>query len=245
MTVNKRKFHFLYLLLLFGSISRSQVIISLIFGEKLNSPRIEFGLDGGISLTQLPGLNNSETLRTFNLGFYFDFQFKNPAWMLNVGEMVVSYMGAEGIPPYSLNNSELDSVFKSGSVTRKLSYFNTTVFLKYKFKSNFFVKLGVQACLMNKAYDIFSESVSEEDDLAYKYKIRDQYKSIDVGPSAGIGYRLMGGNGMNLGLQYYYGMIPILKSTSGPKIYNRCLYINAGIPVGAAKKKAKNNNPAE
>ena len=134
---------------------RSQVIISLIFGEKLNSPRVEFGLDGGLSLSQLQGLNPSKPMRTFNLGFYFDLKFKNPAWMLNIGEMVVSYMGAEGISPYSLNNSNLDSVFKGGEVQRKLSYFNTPIFLKYKFKCNIYVKMGLQACLMNMAYDIF------------------------------------------------------------------------------------------
>lgn len=228
-----------YFFLLWVTALRSQVIISLIFGEKLNSPRIEFGLDGGFTFSQLQGLSNSETMRTFNLGFYFDYKFKNPAWMLNIGEMVVSNMGAEGIAPYPLNDPELDSVFKGGQVSRKLSYFNTTVFLKYKFRSNFFVKLGFQACLMNKAYDIFAKSMNEENDLGYKHKIRDQYKSIDFGPSAGIGYRLMGGNGMNFGLQYYYGVIPIQKNSTGPAIYNRCLYINAGIPVGAAKKKEK------
>ncbi|WP_394774213.1 hypothetical protein [Flavobacterium sp.] len=33
--------------------ARSQVLISLLFGDKLNSPFLEFGLDGGINLSTI------------------------------------------------------------------------------------------------------------------------------------------------------------------------------------------------
>lgn len=68
------------LLLLFMLFSiaqaRSQVLISLIFGDKLNSPFLEFGLEGGINLSDISGLESSGTNPGFNLGFYFDFRSK-------------------------------------------------------------------------------------------------------------------------------------------------------------------------
>ena len=52
--------------------ARSQVLMSLIFGDKLNSPNIEFGLDGGVNFSSISNLD-SDYKRDFNLGFYFDF----------------------------------------------------------------------------------------------------------------------------------------------------------------------------
>jgi hypothetical protein len=41
-------------------------------------------------------------------------------------------------------------------------------------------------------------------DLTYKLKSKDDYHPLDAGLAFGLGFRLMGGNGMNLGIQYYY-----------------------------------------
>jgi hypothetical protein len=51
----------------------------------------------------------------------------------------------------------------------------------------------------------------------------------------------MGGNGMNIGLQYYLGLVDVVIDDASPKQYNRSLYLNVGIPIGKGKaaKKAK------
>jgi hypothetical protein len=224
---------------------KSQVIISLIFGEALNSHRVEFGLGGGLTLSQMPGLKPSSFLNTFNLGFYFDFKFKNMAWMINTGVLVKATSGAESIPVYPLQDQNLNAVFVNGKVTRKLNYFYVPVFLKHQFKSNFFVKAGLQLGLRNKAYDVFSTSIDEDEDLTFMNEIKDQYKYLDAGLSAGIGYRLMGGNGMNLGIQYFEGMMNVMKEGLGTYVRNRAIYFNVGVPIGAAKKKEKNGNASE
>src|SRR6476619_7674549 len=110
-------------LMLAGYRGQSQVIISLIFGDKLNSDKIEFGLDGGLNWTTLHGLPNANSMLGFNLGFYFDFKLKDPNWMVNTGVIVKSPMGAEGLPVYSLDDAGLDSAFSGGTVKRKIRYF--------------------------------------------------------------------------------------------------------------------------
>ena len=50
--------------------AKSQVLISLIFGDKLNSPFLEFGLEGGINFSNISNLESSGTNPGFNLGFY-------------------------------------------------------------------------------------------------------------------------------------------------------------------------------
>ena len=58
-------------LLFLGLQGQSQVLISIIFGDKLNSPNLEFGLEGGVNWSQISGFESGKSLSTFNLGFYF------------------------------------------------------------------------------------------------------------------------------------------------------------------------------
>ena len=89
-----KKLFIILSLVLFVHAGNSQVIISLLLGDKLNTGKIEFGLDGGLTMSDIQGLDQSKILRGFNLGFYFDIKMKNPNWILNTGVLVKSPMGA-------------------------------------------------------------------------------------------------------------------------------------------------------
>jgi hypothetical protein len=219
----------------------TQVLISLIFGKSLNSGKVEFGLDGGLTISDIQGLDGAKAKSGFNLGFYFDIKLKNPAWMINTGVLVKSPMGAKDLPVYSLDNPELDQVFEGGKVTTNLQYFQVPIMMKYLFKNHFYVKAGTQLALINKAFDEFIQTVETDDDLVYKIKRRDNYHPIDAGLAIGAGYRLMGGNGMNIGVQYYLGLIDITVDDQGPSQRNSAFYATVGIPIGkgAAQKKQK------
>jgi hypothetical protein len=214
--------------------ARSQVLISLIFGDKLNSPFLEFGLDGGVNFSTISDLDSSGTNVGFNLGFYFDIRSKkNPAWMINTGVIVKSPMGVHGIPVYSLNDVNLDNTFAGGTVNREIRYFNVPILIKYQFKNRIYLKTGPQFGLLAKAFDEFKQEVNK-DDVVYKKNIRDQIRVIDAGVALGAGYHMNVGNGLNVTLQYYYGLVPVMKG-DGPNVYNRSLYLTAGIPIGKGK----------
>ena len=229
-------------MLLFCFAANSQVLISILLGDKLNSGKVEFGLDGGLDWSNIHGLPGANSLTGFNLGFYFDIKLKNPAWMVNTGVIVKSPLGADDLPVYSLNDPHLDSVFADGSVTRKLRYFNVPVMMKYKFKNNLYVKGGIQLGLRAKAFDEFTNTIQDDEDLKYKLKIKDQFHPLDAGLAFGLGYRLMGGNGMNIGLQYYLGLIDVVIDDASPNQYNRALYLTVGIPIGKGKASKKNKS---
>jgi Outer membrane protein beta-barrel domain len=232
-----RKFTLLFILTFVFHTAQSQVIISLLLGDKLNTGKIEFGLDGGLNLANQSGLEGSDNLRTFNLGFYFDFKLKKEPWMVHTGVIVKSNLGADDLPVYSLKNTNLDSVFLGGDVQRKLSYFNVPVMMKYKFKTHFYAEAGIQLGLLYKAFDNFS-NVYEDNTLTYSKDVSNRYYALDGGLRAGLGYRLFKGNGMNLGVGYYYGLVDVLASPSGNNA-NRSWYFTAGIPIGVAKAKKK------
>ncbi|HEU4861321.1 MAG TPA: hypothetical protein VFT15_15860, partial [Chitinophagaceae bacterium] len=95
----------------------TQVLISILLGDKLNTGKIEFGLDGGANWSTIKNLDGAKSLTGFNLGFYFDFKLKDPSWMLNTGVIVKSNMGADELPVYSLGNPNLDNAFTGGKIT--------------------------------------------------------------------------------------------------------------------------------
>jgi hypothetical protein len=221
--------------------AKSQVLISLIFGDKLNSPFLEFGLEGGINLSDISNLESSGMNPGFNLGFYFDVRSKkNPAWMINTGVIVKSPMGARHIPVYSLDDVNLDNTFEGGTVNREIRYFNVPILIKYQFKNRIYVKTGPQLGLLASAFDEFTNEINKND-VTYKKKIRDEIRVIDAGITLGTGYHMNVGNGLNITIQYYYGLVPVMKG-DGPNVYNRSLYLTAGIPIGkgkAAQKRAE------
>jgi hypothetical protein len=226
------------LFMLAAIMAHSQVLISLVFGDKLNSGKVEFGLDGGANYSTLAGESEGKLDPGFHLGFYFDIKTKS-RWLVHTGVIVNSPMGTRGLTPYSLNNTDLDNAFAGGSVTRNLRYFNEPLMMKFPFKNHWYMEGGIQLGLLYKAYDEFTQDVNKNDDLVHTVDIRDKYHPLDAGLAAGIGYRLMKGNGMNLGVRYYYGVVDIEIDDSGANVYNRSLYLALGIPIGAGKAKEK------
>ena len=224
------------LVALFPYWCRGQVLISLLLGDKLNSGKIEFGLDGGVNFMTLGGLPQAKYTSGFNLGFYFDIKVKETPWMFHTGVIVKSSMGTSGLPAYSLGDPDLDKLFMGGSVERNFRYFNVPVMAKYNFKNHLFVEGGIMLGLLYKAFDHFSADVSGSD-LTYNLDVLDQYHRLDAGAAGGLGYRLMKGLGMNFSLLYYYGLADIAKSASQPSQYNRSLYLTVGIPIGRGKVK--------
>lgn len=215
------------------TVSHGQVIISLLFGDKLNSGQVEFGLDGGVNYSWQTNTPYGKSFPTFNLGFYFDIKTKYPQWLIHTGVIVVGSMGAGGLPVYSLNNPDLDNSFAGGSVDRSLSYFNVPFMAKRKLK-NWYVEAGPNFGLLYGAKDTFQATVGGND-LTYEKDIMNQYRRLDAGVVVGIGYRLMGGNGMNIGVRGYQGFVDVLEVNPGPSVRNQSLYLTVGIPVGAGK----------
>ncbi len=230
----------LALLLMTGvAASYGQVLMSLILGDKLNSGKVEFGLEGGANFPDIRELQDSDAKAFFNMGFYFDIKTKNPNWLFHTGVVVKGNLGAVNLPVYPLGDPNLDSAFANGDVTRKINYFSVPFMMKRKFGKRFYAEAGIMPALRYTAFDFFTADVQNADDLEYSSDTKDDYHRIDFGLAGGIGYRLMGGNGMNLGLRYYYGLVDITIDDSTADQYNSCLYLALGIPIGVAKARAR------
>jgi len=219
--------------------SQSQILITLLFGDKLNSDGLEFGLEGGMNMSTISGLETNKYLNTFNLGFYFDIRIKNQ-WSVYTGVLVKSNLGVEKLTDNDMKRlsakiyTDVNKTNLVGTYHQKLNYFLVPVFLKYKFKNHIYIETGPQFGLMYKSWIEFNTNIDGYDGTLKEYN-RDDINKIEVGAAIGVGYKLLKGKGWTIGLKYYYGFVDVYKNISNTK--NSSLFIKLNIPVGAGKKK--------
>jgi len=227
----------LFVCLLIGFSCNSQVLISLLLGDKLNSDGLEFGLEGGGNFSNISGLDSDKRLSAFNLGFYFDFKIKNQ-WNIYTGVLVKTNLGVDKLTANDLvflditPNAETD-----GTYSQVLKYFIVPALLKYKFKNRIYIEGGPQFALMYKSWVEFNSSVGDKDILTKDYN-KDKINKIDTGVTVGTGFKLKPKNtAMTIGVKYYYGFVNVYKGVSGTN--NSSWFLKANIPIGAGKKKEK------
>ena len=220
--------------------SNSQVLISLLLGDVLNSDKIEFGLDGGVNYANIANLESGKFLPLFNLGFYFDIRLKGNL-MLHTGVLVKSNQGADKLNPYPLDNDSLNMVFSTGHVTRKINNFSVPILLKYRFAERFHLEAGPMLALRTKGYDEFKNTIYEKDDASFKLDIKDNYKRIDAGIMVGAGIKLYKKipKSSQLGIRYYYGLVDPLIDNPGKSQNFSSLYLYFSIPIGVSKAESK------
>ena len=201
-----KRIFILALLLFTFHIGQSQVLISLIFGDKLNSDKIEFGLDVGANYSKMSGFESGHPLPSFNLGFYFDFLIKEQ-WYINTGVLVKSTVGLDFLKQADVIFFDPTTVFAdSGTYSQKISYFHVPMAIKYKFKNNIYIRLGPQVALRYKAAIRFIGELDNKT-IELNTKNRDLFHPLEVSVIAGVGYKIKKGEGMNIGVKYMYGLL--------------------------------------
>ncbi|MEI8047258.1 MAG: porin family protein [Bacteroidota bacterium] len=217
--------------LLIISISlKAQVLISLLFGEALNTPKIEFGLIGGLNRAYLNDISNSEGKNYFNLGFYFHINVKDNSF-ISTGVLVKSSVGATGMPVYSLGDADFDTIYKDGTLTKKISCFYVPVMFQQRFNNRWYIEAGPQFGLRTKAVDIF-ETSTLDGDLTYTKDVKDEYTRLDAGITGGVGYKTQKIlKSMAIGVSYYYGFVNVSK-TPDVTMKNSSLNVYLKLPIG-------------
>lgn len=226
-----KRFVLLIFIAVFSITARSQVIISLLFGDKLNSEKITFGLLVGNGWNYLSDYNTSGSLSKFNLGLYLNFRL-NEKLFLQFDAMAKYNLGAKKLPVYSLGDVALDSLFATGSVERNSKYFALIPTIQYRFFSNFNFEIGTQISMRLKSTDVFSVGRTGGD-LKFEKKITDMSTLFDIGATGGISYQI-GGSGVKIGARYYYGFIDIFSADEGHNA-NTSIQLSGYIPIGRKK----------
>ncbi len=223
------------LLLFIGYSASSQILIALIFGDKLNSEKLEFGLNIGANYGDIQNVAHTSNQRGLNLGMTFNYKFSKN-FHLNPALYFAYPMGARGLEIYQTPDSNLNHLIEKATLNRQLSYFSLPVTLRYRLFGKTFVEVGPQVSLLNKGEDIFKIDIEDGGELTYKVNLRDKYTLFDFGVTGGITHKLRERNGVSLTFRYYYGLIDISKDPNAPNQRNSAFYFSCGIPIGGNAK---------
>ncbi|MGI9530431.1 porin family protein [Lutimonas sp.] len=224
----------LFLFFLFaGYTSQSQVLIALLLGDKLNSGKIEFGLDGGVNYAKISGMDSDDYIRKWNLGFYFDIKMKE-RWYLNTGVLVKSELGLDELTEDDLEFLGATIHDEEGEYSQSISYFLVPALARYKFDNHMYAEIGPQFGLAYKAHIKFYSDI-DGIEINASEENRDMINRFDMGLAAGAGYRLLKGLGWTIGVRYYYGFLDVYKDRSGTK--NSSLFLKLNVPIGLSKEK--------
>ena len=226
-------------LILFSVQAKSQILISLLFGDKLNSEWMEFGLEGGLNWATESGFETKSYAQKWNLGFYFNIRVQEQ-WSVYTGVMVKSNLGVNKLTDNDLNALGVDKLIYNGvaiegDYSHKMSTFLVPILMRYNFKNHMYLAAGPQFGL---AYNSWLEFNSDIDgyDVAVKHYNKDTINKIDAGVTVAAGWRMMKGTGWTIGAKYYYGMVDVFKDISGTK--NSSFFVNLCIPIGAGDPEA-------
>jgi len=225
------------MLMAYSGISHGQVLISLLFGDKLNTPNLEFGIHAGYNMTTISNIEPSKYAGFLSLGFYFDMRI-NDKWRFHPELLVKSTNGARGLDPYELGIPDLDELLVDADVRREIGYFQFPLLIKYKFKYGFGIEAGIQPAMRIYATDIFSHSILEDEDLTFENDRNDDITRFDFGLTGGISWRPGKTRGITIVARYTYGLVDILKDNPGEPQRNSGFVISGLIPIGVKKAEA-------
>ncbi len=209
----------------------SQILLSLLFGDKLNSDGIEFGLDGGLNWSDISGLETSDKLTSFNIGFYLNLRLKSQ-WHLSTGILAKSNLGVDKLTSNELNFLGIIPYEENGTYSQKINYFIAPALIKYVFKNRIHVELGPQFGIKYRAWVEFN-SETDKKEINIKEFNKDRINFFDSGIAIGSGYKLMAENGITLGIRYYLGLTNVYRGFKNTR--NNSIFLKVNIPMGGGK----------
>ncbi len=244
-TMNRSIKRFLFITILSTSAIQmnSQVLLSLVFGDKLNSESLRFGLEGGYNFSTIDGMQTNSMTSNLNLGFYFDFVVKsNRHWSFYTGTLVKSNFGVDKLRQGDLDQLGISVRPELGDYTQVLKSFMVPALMKYVFDDGVYIESGLQ---LNWIYDAFVEFNSTIDDIEIREREnnKDDINWFDFGPVVGAGYQFKNSNGLAIGAKYYLGLMEVYQDIDGYK--NRSIFVKVNIPIGVKKAKKRREEKAK
>ena len=211
---------------------QAQVVIALLFGEKLNTGKLEFGIVVSPVFTDISKLGG-KSRPGLSLSLYFTIK-TDSRFSFQIEAIGKGVFGARNIPPYSTGNDSLDHFFSEGSVERKIQTFGLPLLTRYRITGLLFAEGGIQTNLIFKARDIFKTEI-EDEELEYTIKTTEKINRLDFGVAGGLFYKFRKDRtSMGIGLRYYYGLTDTETHLIDMQ-RNTAWMVNLTIPIGAGK----------
>ena len=221
-----------FALLLCSRICLSQVLIALVFGDKLNTDKIGLGIQLSAQGFQLTNTKDQVDLG-FAFGAYLDIKLSEKLTVSNYF-MFKSPKGGKNIPQEYWFNQNEPLLTNDVTLKRHLTYMEFTPMLRYHLNAVLSVSLGPQFAVNTKGTDIYQDK-TDDGNITYRYRLSDDITLMDVGMAFDIQWQLMKGKGLRINARFAQSFINIYKDSEFGNAKNQAFQLGVGIPIGGRK----------
>ncbi len=208
-----------------------QVLIALLFGDKLQTETFEFGVRvgaNGANFTTLDGVSLKPGLA---FGMYGT-KFLSDRFAIQPEASFLAPRGAQDMPRRLSDDIDIDSLLTSTSTTRSLAYVEIPILVKYYLTYNISVGVGPQVGWLRSADDKATEILNNGDEITHTKDIKSDLSTWDYGIAFGVDYRL-GLRRLHFTARGYYGLGDTIKDNPIDAVRNVGFNISVGIPIGS------------
>ncbi len=212
----------------------SQVLISLLFGEQLNSGKMEFGLITGMNTSTVLGAEDAKWLPTFKLGLFFDYNISDH-WVGSFEANVRNTLGYVNFTPSETLFGVQDSIITSSNKTvRTINTLQCPIFINYRFKNRISIGAGGYLSYQHGTRD-FIDYTYQSTSLTIEQSFTEFVNTFDAGLVGALGYhfkkRESGYPGMSVRVKASYGLTDVYTESSGLSGNNFWLSFDLAIPI--------------
>lgn len=212
----------------------SQIIISILFGEQLNSGKMEFGLITGANVSTITGMEDAKPLPTFKLGLFLDYNL-GERWIGSFEANVKSTLGYTNFTSAEALFPVQDSVIQASNYTaRTINVLQCPVFVSYKLTNQWAIGAGGYLSYQHGTRD-FIDYTYKSADLTIQQSFTGFINRIDAGVVGALSYhfkkRESGYPGIGLRFKTNYGFTDVYNDKSSLSGNNLWFSFDVTIPI--------------
>ena len=228
-------FVFMFACMMVPRTAQSQVLISILFGEQLNSGQMEFGLITGANVSTMTGIDDAKILPTFKLGLFFDYKITEN-WIGSFEANVKNTVGYTNINPDESLFPIQDSILNGSNTTvRSFNSLQCPIFISYRFKNRLSIGAGGYLAYQHGTRDYIDYTFGNTD-LTIEQSFTEFVNWLDAGLVGAVSYHFKRREetnypGISLRFKTSYGLTNAFKESAGFEAHHLWFSFDVAIPI--------------
>jgi hypothetical protein len=221
------------LLALTAAPARAQVLIGILFGEKLATPTFNMGFEIGLNFATLDGLPGASRMNRTVFGLFGDWRFSEH-FHLGGAILPAAGRGASDLAPAFTGDPVIDSQVVGTTMSRTMGYIEVPVLLKWapKRETGFRIGVGASFGFITGATDRYEATSPAGSEYVIEQDIKGAIPGFDFGLSAEVEYRLWM---LAIAARYTHGLTDIRVEGTPDAVHSRVLTGTGRIYLGRKK----------
>ena len=223
---------FTLLLTLGAGAAHGQVLLGILFGDKLASEKFHIGLTAGANFSDISGVDGTKVKAGLVLGLLGEWKLSDNLF-LQPELLPFYYAGAKNMPPGGLEGiPELEDEVLDKERQTNLKYFEIPILLKYALgNGRWHLGAGPQIGFLTSAQDMYDGVI--ENEITIKADRKEMLNSTDAGVAFVLEYKTAPTPfAMGVTARYYLGLTDIVKDNTGDALYNRIFTLGITMAMG-------------